>query len=102
VITEARRLYVPQTPFGAALETSGHGAWRAVPGRAYTAFFRFLLQQAPPSAGAPLGTDNVRLNIRLDRTGNHFSGRFESTVRDTTGAAIFTAAGNITGDRIVA
>ncbi len=35
-----------------------------------------------------MGTDNVRLNLRVDR--NRLSGRFESTIRDTTGAALFT------------
>ena len=67
-----------------------------------TAFFRFILQQAPPSAGGPVGTDNVRLNIRLDRSGNRFSGRFESTIRDNAGALVFTATGAIAGERITA
>ena len=41
------------------------------------AFFRFLLQQAPPSAGEPIGTDNIH-----------------------AGAIVFTARGTISGDRI--
>jgi hypothetical protein len=101
IVTDAHRLYIPATPFGPLLETSGHGAWKSTR-NGYTAFFRFLLQQAPPSAGAPVGTDNVRLNIRLERGGNRFSGRFESTIRDTSGAAVFTATGDIAGERIIA
>ena len=101
IVTDAHRLYIPATPFGPLLETSGHGAWKSTR-NGYTAFFRFLLQQAPPSAGAAVGTDNVRLNIRLERGGNRFSGRFESTIRDTAGNAVFTATGDIAGERIIA
>jgi hypothetical protein len=100
IVTDAHRLYIPATPFGPLLETSGHGAWKSTGRGGYTAFFRFLLQQAPPSAGTSVGTDNVRLNVRVDR--NRLSGRFESTIRDTTGAAVFTATGAITGERILA
>jgi hypothetical protein len=100
IVTDAHRLYIPATPFGPLLETSGHGAWKSTGRDAYTAFFRFLLQQAPPSAGASVGTDNVRLNIRVDR--NRLSGRFESTIRDTSGAAVFSATGAINGERILA
>ena len=101
IVTDAHRLSIPATPFGPLLETSGHGAWKSTR-NGYTAFFRFLLQQAPPSAGAPVGTDNVRLNIRLERGGNRFSGRFESTIRDTAGNSVFTATGDIAGERIIA
>jgi hypothetical protein len=100
IVTDSHRLYIPATPFGPLLETSGHGAWKSTGRDGYTAFFRFLLQQAPPSAGASVGTDNVRLNLRVNRS--RLSGRFESTIRDTTGAAVFTATGAITGERILA
>jgi hypothetical protein len=101
VVTESRRYYIPATPLGPLLETSGHGAWKGER-RGVTAFWRFMLQQAPPSAGAPVGTDNVRINVRLDRGGDRFSGRFESTIRDNSGAVVFTAAGDIVGERIIA
>jgi hypothetical protein len=100
IVTDAHRLYIPATPFGPLLETSGHGAWKGIGRGGYTAFFRFLLQQAPSSSGASVGTDNVRLNLGVDR--NRLSGRFESTIRDNTGAAVFTATGAITGERILA
>ncbi|MDA0183228.1 hypothetical protein OJ997_23155 [Solirubrobacter phytolaccae] len=99
IVTDAHRLYLPATPFGPLLETSGHGAWKSVRG-GYTAFFRFLLQQAPPSAGAAVGTDNVRLNFRVQR--GRISGRFESQIKDTSGALVFTATGAIVAERITA
>jgi hypothetical protein len=102
VFTESRRYYIPATPLGPLLETSGHGAWKRTGNRAYTAFFRFLLQQAPPSAGAPLGTDNIRLVLRLARDGDSFAGTFESNIRDLTGAVVFTARGTVAGERIEA
>jgi hypothetical protein len=100
VLTESRRLYVPVTPLGPLLETTGHGAWKRTGSRSYEAFFRFLLQQAPPSAGEPIGTDNIRLKFRLERGGDRFAGTFESNIRDNTGAVVFTARGTISGERI--
>ncbi len=101
VFTESRRYYIPETPLGPLLETSGHGAWKRTGARSFAAFFRFLLQQAPPSAGAPLGTDNIRLAVRLDRGGDAYAGTFESTIRDLSGAAVFTARGTVSAERIV-
>jgi len=100
VVNESRRYYVPETPLGPLLETTGHGAWKRTGSRSYEAFFRFLLQQAPPSAGAPIGTDNIRLKLRLDRGGDRFTGTFESNIRDNAGAVVFTARGTISGERI--
>jgi hypothetical protein len=100
VVNESRRYYVPQTPLGPLLETTGHGAWKRTGSRSYEAFFRFLLQQAPPSAGAPIGTDNIRLKLRLERGGDRFTGTFESNIRDNAGAVVFTARGTISGERI--
>ena len=100
VVNESRRYYVPETPLGPLLETTGHGAWKRTGPRSYEAFFRFLLQQAPPSAGAPIGTDNIRLKLRLERGGDRFTGTFESNIRDNGGAVVFTARGTITGERI--
>jgi hypothetical protein len=100
VFNESRRYYVPETPLGPLLETSGHGAWKRGRGREVRAFFRFLLQQAPPSAGAPIGADNIRLALELDRHGNAFAGTFESNIRDLGGAVVFTARGTVTAERI--
>ena len=80
MFNESRRYYVPETPLGPLLETSGHGAWKRSRGRDYRAFFRFLLE--------------------LDRRGNSFEGTFESTIRDVGGAVVFQARGTVAGERI--
>lgn len=82
------------------MDGHGHGAWKRTGSRSYEAFFRFLLQQAPPSAGAPIGTDNIRLKLRLERGGDRFTGTFESNIRDPAGTVVFTARGTISGERI--
>jgi hypothetical protein len=98
-LTESRRLYVADSPFGPLLETGGHGAWeRTGPGR-YEAFFRFLLQQAPPSAGAPVGTDDITLQLEVEGAGM-LGGTFSSTIKDTEGHAVFTASGTVVGESI--
>jgi len=91
---------VPATPFGPLLETSGHGAWKRTGNRTYEAFFRFLLQQAPPSAGEPVGTDNIRLWVKLSRSTGKLTGTFESNIKDNTDTIIFTATGDFTADPI--
>ena len=102
VVTEARRCYVKPTPLGDLLETSGHGAWKPKGGRIYEAFFRFVLQQAPPSDGLPIGTDNVRLTFELDSAGEKLTGSFESDLRDNAGAVLATVKGTVLGERISA
>ena len=98
-MTESRRYYVPFTPLGPLLETTGHGAWKRTGNRSYEGFFRFLLQEAPPSAGAPLGTDNIRLELKLERSGK-LRGTFESNIKDLSGNVIFTAKGDFEAERI--
>jgi hypothetical protein len=100
VVTESRRYFVPATPFGPLLETSGHGAWKRTGNRTYEAFFRFLLQQAPPSAGEPVGTDNIHLSVKLSRSTGKLSGTFESNIKDNTDTVIFTATGDFTAEPI--
>ena len=87
---------------GDLLETSGHGAWKPKGGRIYEAFFRFVLQQAPPSDGLPIGTDNVRLTFELDSAGEKLTGSFESDLRDNAGAVLATVKGTVLGERISA
>jgi hypothetical protein len=99
VVTESRRYYIPVTPIGSLLETTGHGAWKRTGNRTFEAFFRFLLQQAPPSAGEPIGTDNIRLFLRLQRDGS-LTGTFESNIKAVDGTVIFTARGTFTAERI--
>lgn len=94
VFTESRRYYVPPLQ-----ETTGHGAWKQTGDRAEV-YFRFIVQQAPPSAGAPVGTDNVRLHLALNGDGETLSGTFESEIRDTAGAVIQSFSGTVSAERI--
>jgi len=102
-VVEARRLYLPDSPFGPLLETPGHGSWERVGPRTYAISFRFLLQGAPDNAafrGQDLGTDNVRWQPTLDRSTARLSGPFQSDVKDPGGAVVFTARGTVTAMRI--
>ena len=67
------------------MELTRKGSWRA----------EWHGRQRPP-----LGTDNIRLAVRLDRGGDAYTGTFESNIRDLSGAVVFTARGTVAGDRI--
>jgi hypothetical protein len=99
-LTESRRLFLADSPLGPLLETGGHGAWGRTGVGSYDAFFRFLLQQAPPSAGAPVGTDDVTLQLEIRSRTGVMTGNFSSTIKGTDGQAIFTASGTVVGERI--
>ena len=58
------------------------------------------MQQAPPSAGEPLGTDNIRLSLRVHRGTGNLSGTFESNIKGLDGAVIFTVKGDFAAERI--
>ncbi|HEU5232311.1 MAG TPA: hypothetical protein VFU50_05600 [Terriglobales bacterium] len=97
-VIESRRLFVPATPFGALLETPGHGAWRRTGEAQFDIHFTFLLQGA--TDGKDIGTDNVHLQVSLDSAGTLLSGMFESTVKDPSGNALFTATGTFSATPI--
>jgi hypothetical protein len=97
-VIETRRLFVPVTPFGALLETPGHGSWKRIGNGQFDIHFTFLLQGA--SDGSDIGTDNVHLRLSLDPAGQVLSGTFESTVKDPSGNALFTATGTISATPI--
>lgn len=102
-VVESRRYYVTGTPFGSLLETSGHGVWQKAGPREYRAKFVFLLQSAPdtPTAqGAPVGTDNITLDVQLNQEGTQLDGTFRSDIKDTGGNVLFTATGNYSASRI--
>ena len=92
VVTESRRYFVPDTPLGNLLETTGHGAWERTGGHTFEAFFRFLLQDA--DTGAALGTDNVRLSLTLDQTTGTLTGTFESQIKNTANIVLLTVTGD--------
>jgi hypothetical protein len=102
-VVESRRLYVPASPFGAVLQTGGHGSWRAAERRSFDVSFMFLLQGGPGNAaanGGPLGTDRIRWKATL--TGdNELRGPFRSEVRDAGGTLILAVRGTIRATRIV-
>jgi hypothetical protein len=102
-VLESRRLYVPP-PFGPLLETGGHGAWERVAHHEVLVKFIFLLQAAPNHPvlqnGEPLGTDNIFMRVRVDQSGDTFTGTFVSQARDPQGNLVFTAQGTVQGTRI--
>jgi hypothetical protein len=99
-LTESRRLFLADSPFGPLLETGGHGAWKRTGVGSYDAFFRFLLQQAPPSDGAPVGMDDVTLQLEVKSRTGVMTGNFSSTIKGTDGQAIFSASGTVVGERV--
>jgi hypothetical protein len=90
-LIEARRLFVPASPLGPLMETPGHGSWTRVSEREFDCHFIFLLQGAV--SGTDIGTDNIHLRLRLDSTGSNLTGTFDSTIKDPSGNAVFTATG---------
>jgi hypothetical protein len=100
VVTESRRYSVPATPFGPLLETTGHGAWKSTGRRTFEAFFRFLLQNT--ETAAPVGTDNIRLVLTLDRSGRRLTGTFRSRIKDMNDAVVFTVTGDYSATPITA
>jgi hypothetical protein len=92
VVIESRRYAVPGTPFGTLLETTGHGAWKKTGAQTFEAFFRFLLQNL--DTGAPIGTDNVRLSLTLDRAAGAITGTFESQIKDLTDTVLLVVTGD--------
>jgi len=91
VVIESRRYFVPGTPLGNLLESTGHGAWQRTGIGTFAATFRFLLQDA--DAGTVLGTDNVRLSLTLDQASGILTGTFESQIKDTAGTVLLTVTG---------
>jgi hypothetical protein len=98
IVNESRRYLVKGTPLGDLLETTGHGAWKRSGRRGYEVFFRFLIQNHDTSA--PIGTDNIRLSLRLSRDGEGLNGTFVSQIKDESGAVVFQAAGEYSATRI--
>jgi len=101
VVTESRRYYVvPPPPFPNLLETTGHGAWKRTGQRSLELFFRFLLQEPPPSTGSPIGTDNIRIKATVDTAAQKLTGTFVSQVKDNAGNVLIQVEGTYTAERI--
>jgi hypothetical protein len=103
-VLESRRPYVPFTPFGPVIESSGHGAWERTGRRQFGVVFQFLLQAAPNNTvftnGEDLGTDNIRLQLVRSHSGESFTGTFRSAAKDADGNVVFEARGTVTGTRL--
>lgn len=97
-VTESRRYLVTPTPIGNLLETTGHGAWKKTGGNRYAAFFRFMLQNA--DTGEMIGTDNVRMELRVNRTTGAVEGTFVSQIRDTNDALLMEVGGDYSATAI--
>ncbi len=101
VAIESRRYYVvPPPPFPNLLETTGHGAWKRTGNRTFEVFFRFFLQEPPPSTGSPIGTDNIRLQLTYDPSAETLSGTFVSQVKDTADNVLIQVEGTYSATRI--
>ena len=103
-VLESRRPYVPFTPFGPVIESSGHGAWTRTGRRQFGVLFQFLIQAAPNNTvftnGEDLGTDNIRLQLVRSHSGESFTGTFASAAKDADGNVVFAARGTVTGTRL--
>ena len=95
-VVESRRLYVPVSPLGPILETTGHGEWVKNGDGEFTVQFMFLIQGAPDNElnqGVPVATDHVRLDLELSDDRDELNGTFVSVVKDLSGNDIFIASG---------
>jgi hypothetical protein len=92
VVTESRRYLVEPTPIGNLLQTTAHGAWRRRGGDKFEAFFRLILQNA--DTGAPIGTDNVRLSLTLNRAAGTLTGTFVAQLKDSSDALLLQVVGD--------
>jgi hypothetical protein len=99
-VVESRRLYIPFTPLGAFLGTTGHGGWKRQHGGTFAVAYQIVMQQAPPSTGDIVGIDNVSLGLTLDKHTDTISGSFGSILKSPTGTVLFTIQGTLTGTRI--
>ena len=96
-VIESRQLYVPTSPLGSFLETPGHGKWVRTGNGKFEVDFVFLLQGSPNNTdanGISLGSNDVRLQLSLNKPGDELTGTFVSTVKDTADNVILTAEGD--------
>lgn len=93
-VVESRRLFVPFSPFGALIETAGHGQW--VKRKRCRIAVKFVFLQQSFETGELVSTDTIDLDLKLERTENgdyELNGLFESVVEDLDGIELFRASG---------
>jgi hypothetical protein len=93
VVTESISYFFPfPPPLGNLLFTTFHGGWEPTGDHTFEVFLRGLVQKA--DTGAPIGTDNVRLSLRLDQDAGTLTGTFKTQLKSTDGTVLLA----ITGD----
>lgn len=84
-------------PIDGPYHTSAHGIWERTSGRTYTAvFLRFVFDPDRTF----LGTERVRINIRLSRDLNSFTGNGPFEVLDPNDNVVFTGCASVTSTRL--
>jgi hypothetical protein len=95
--------YIPSSPAGPVLESTGHGAWLHLHDDEYSVSAIDMMQGAPGNTllnGAPWANENLRFYPILSRDGNHFTGQWTSTFTDPNGNFLFAAGGTLKATRI--
>ena len=102
-LVESRRLYLPQSPLGPVLATSGHGEWRRSKDDRFEATIVLLYQGAsdhPTSPGVVIGRERVRYRFQLIRGGEQLQGTILVEIHDAAGNIVFSGPGTIEATRI--
>lgn len=102
-LVESHRLYLPQSPLGPVLATSGHGEWRRSKNDKFEATIVLLYQGAsdhPTSPGVVIGREKVRYQFQLIRGGEQLQGTILVEIHDAAGNIVFSGPGTIEATRI--
>jgi len=96
--------YLPSSPAGALLESTGQGAWLRLRDNEYSVSAINMLQGAPGNTllnGASWANENLRFYPVLSRDGNSFTGQWTSAFTDPDGNLLFNAGGILKATKIV-
>ncbi|HRI38817.1 MAG TPA: hypothetical protein PLO50_09690 [Nitrospira sp.] len=102
-LVESRRLYLPQSPLGPVIATSGHGEWRRSKNDSFEATIVLLYQGAsdhPTLPGVVIGREQVRYQFQLIRGGAQLQGTILVEIQDAAGNIVFSGPGTIEATRI--
>lgn len=102
-LVESRRLYLPQSPLGPLVATSGHGEWRRSKGGGFDAIIVLLYQGAPEhptSPGVVIGREKVRYKFQFVNGVEKLHGTILVEVQDAAGNVVFSGPGTIEATRI--
>ncbi|MHC9062813.1 hypothetical protein ACYX34_09010 [Nitrospira sp. CMX1] len=102
-LVESRRLYLPESPLGPLLATTGHGEWRRSKNGGFEATIVLLYQGAPDhptSPGIVIGKEKVRYQFQLIRGGEQLQGTILVEIQDAAGNIVFSGPSTIDATRI--